>query len=52
MNFRFLWVGFQLDAICAEASDKGIEKALTRVQENMDATYERILDTIKNKPRT
>ena len=51
MNDRFLWVEFQLDAICAEASDKGIEKALTRVPGDMDATYERILKTINEKPR-
>ena len=42
MNYRFLWVEFQLDAICAEASDYGIEEALARVPEDMDATYERI----------
>ena len=42
---------FQLDAICEEASDKGIEKALERVPDNMDATYERILNTINEKPR-
>ena len=40
-----------MDAICAEGSDKGIEKALTRVPDNMDATYERILKTIDEKPR-
>ena len=38
MNYRFLWVEFQLDAICAEVSDNGIEKALTRVPDDMDAT--------------
>ena len=48
---RFLWVEFQLDAICAELSDKGIEKALARVPEDMSATYERILETINKKPR-
>ena len=48
---RFLWVAFQLDAICAEVSDKGIERALERVPDTMDATYERILDTIKAKSR-
>ena len=50
-KYRFLWVEFQLDAICAEASDKGIEKALERVPDSMDATYERILNTINEKPR-
>ena len=51
MVYRFLWVEFQLDAICAEASDSGIEKALERVPDDMDATYERILKTINEKPR-
>ena len=40
-----------MDAICAELTDKGIEKALARVPEDMSATYERILDTINKKPR-
>ena len=50
-NDRFLWVKFQLDAICTEISDKGIEKALEKVPDDMDATYERILGTINHKPR-
>ena len=51
MNDRFLWVEFQLDAICAELSDNGIEKALDRVPEDMNATYERILNIINEKPQ-
>ena len=51
MNYRFLWVEFQFDAICAEVSDKGIEEALKRVPGSMDATYESILDTINAKPQ-
>ena len=39
-----------MDAICAEVSDNGIEKALNRVPKDMDATYERILNTINAKP--
>ena len=50
MDHRFLWVEFQLNAICAEASDAGIERALKRVPDDMDATYERILETINRKP--
>ena len=42
---------FQLDAICAELSDNGIEKALDRVPEDMNATYERILNAINEKPQ-
>ena len=48
---RFLWVEFQLDAICAEPSDNGIERALKRVPEDMNTTYERILNIINEKPR-
>ena len=50
-HYRFLWVEFQLDAICAEISDKGIEQALERLPDDMDKTYERILETINKKPR-
>ena len=49
--YRFLWVDSQLDAICAEISDDGIERALARVPDDMDATYERTLDIINTKPR-
>ena len=42
---------FQLNAICAEISDNGIEETLKRVPEDMDATYDRILSTINKKPR-
>ena len=38
-----------MDAICKEVSDRGIEKALERVPKDMDATYERILNTINEK---
>ena len=40
-----------MDAICAEISDNGIKRALERVPEDMDATYERILNIIGTKPR-
>ena len=52
MNYRFLWVEFQLNAICAELSDHGIQKALKRVPEDLNATYERILNTINMKPQS
>ena len=52
VDYRFLWAEFQLDAICAEPSDIGIEEALGRVPEDMDATYERILSKINGGPRT
>ena len=42
---------FQLNAICAEISDNGIEKALKRVPKDLDATYERILTIINEKPQ-
>ena len=50
-KYRFLWVKFQLDAICEEASDKGIERALERAPDDLNATYERILKTIDEKRR-
>ena len=43
---------FQLNAICVEHSDNGIEKALARVPKDMDATYERILNIINNMSQT
>ena len=49
-NNRFLWVEFQLDEICAEHSDNGIERALKRVPKDMNTTYERILNIINEKP--
>ena len=51
MDYRFLWVEFQLEAICAETSDYGIEKALESVPEDMDETYGRILEAVNKKPR-
>ena len=52
VDYRFLWAEFQLDAICAEPSDIGIEEALGRVPEDMDSTYERILGRINGGGRT
>ena len=49
--YRFLWVKFQLDTICTQISDLAIEEALEKVPEDMDETYERILNTIDRKPR-
>ena len=40
-----------MNAICAEVTDNGIERALKRVPDNMDATYKRILNIINAKPR-
>ena len=41
----------QLDAICAEISDSGIEAALKRIPNDMSATYKRIFSIINAKPR-
>ena len=50
-NYRFLWVEFQLDSICAQVSDDAIERALQSVPEDMDTTYDRILEMINKKPQ-
>ena len=47
---RFLWVELQLKAICAQVSDFGIVEALKIIPKDLDTTYERILDTINQKP--
>ena len=47
--YRFLWAEFQLNEICAQVSDNGIKKALERIPKDLNATYERILDSISNK---
>ena len=51
MSYRFLWVELQLETIYAQVSDYGIEQALENIPDDLDATYERILDMISNKPR-
>ena len=51
MEYRFLWVEFQLKAICAQVSDYGIEETLQNIPDDIDATYERILDKIDKNPR-
>ena len=40
-----------MDSICAQVADNEIEEALDSVPEDMDATYDRILDMIKKKPQ-
>ncbi|KAI8189262.1 hypothetical protein K4K54_009781 [Colletotrichum sp. SAR 10_86] len=44
----FLWVSLQLDAICSEASDHDIRKALKSLPRDLNETYARIL---KNSAR-
>ena len=39
-----------MKAICEQVSDYGIEEALQNIPQDMDATYERILDIIDKKP--
>src|SRR6266576_690819 len=50
MEYRFLWVEFQLKAICAQVSDNGIEETLQNIPRDIDATYDRILKSIDKKP--
>ena len=40
-----------MDAICAQVSDNAIEAVLERVPKNINATYEKILETIGKKPQ-
>ncbi|KAF8424851.1 ankyrin repeat-containing domain protein [Tirmania nivea] len=47
----FLWIEFQLQEICDQTSDYGIKKTLGYLPEDMDATYERIINMINKKPR-
>ena len=49
-EYRFLWVEFQLKAICEQVSDYGIEETLRNIPEDIYGTYERILDIINRKP--
>ena len=51
-EYRFLWVEFQLKAICEQVSDYGIEETLRNIPEDIHDTYERILDIINRKPPT
>ena len=50
MENRFLWVEFQLKAICEQVSDYGIEETLRNIPEDIHGTYERILEVIDKKP--
>ena len=50
MEHRFLWVEFQLKAICAQVSDYGIEETLQNIPRDIEATYNRILESIDKKP--
>ena len=46
-----MWVQFQLDDICEQTSDNAIVKTLKIMPEDLNATYERILDSIREKGR-
>lgn len=41
---------FQLKAICEQVSDYGMEEAFKNIPQDLDTTYERILDIINKKP--
>lgn len=48
---RFLWVEFQLKNIFSQTSAGHMEKCLASLPEDMDQTYERIVDLINQKPK-
>jgi hypothetical protein len=48
---RFLWVEFQLKHILSQTSNYGIERALESLPEDIEQTYERIIDIIDKKPK-
>ena len=39
-----------MKAVCAQVSDYGVEETLQHMPQDMDATYEKILDAINGKP--
>ncbi len=41
--FRFLWVVFQLDSICSEATDEDIANSLQSLPKNLPETFDRVL---------
>ena len=49
--FRFLWVEFQLQEICSQVSDHDIESVLEALPEDMEETYERIIEMQNKRPR-
>ena len=46
IRYRFLWVKFQVDSICAQKSDEGILQTLQDLPRNLPETYERILKKV------
>lgn len=48
---RFLWVEFQLKHLFAQTSAGHLEKALLSLPEDIDRTYDRIVDLINKKPK-
>ena len=54
--FRFLWVAFQFESICAEETDDGILKALERLPKSLPETFDRILGKLnqgkESNPKT
>ena len=49
ITYRFLWADLQLNEICKQTSDTGIKKTLKQIPKDLNATYERILDSTKKE---
>ena len=46
-NDRYLWVEFQMLALCSERTDKAILKALKSLPKDLSETFSRILKRIE-----
>ena len=46
--FRFLWVAFQIDSICAQNTDHDIHNSLRDLPEGLPATFRRILRRLQH----
>lgn len=45
--FRFIWVKFQIERICFEIVEGGVENALTELPKGLDEIYEKMLQRIR-----
>lgn len=45
-SFRFLWIKFQLDELCAAETDSAIRRVLLNLTRDLGETYDRLLGRI------
>ena len=50
-SFRFLWVFFQIEDICAQHSDAGIRRVIGSLPRDLPATYHRALERVVRNHR-